>query len=180
MTPGGTPARPVPVPVPVPVSRSISWCTTPPGFGEGRRSMSASFTKQRTYDRETYLRARAAWDAGRFGPEWSDWRGLAGKAGIIFPPDGSIHDSWTDARPSQRAMVIRAIRETPRLLRWALTRPGVQSWGDVIEKLLEGRDLMGVEGDRRAEDWEAVKRGEDPVGIAEVMATIRDSLGAER
>jgi hypothetical protein len=141
--------------------------------------MSASYTKQRTYDRETYQRAMAAWEAGRFGPEWADWRGLAGKAGIIFPPDGTAHDSWSDPRPSQRAMVIRAIRETPRLLRWALTRPGVQSWGDVIEKLLEGRDFMGIEGDRREAEWDAVKRTPAPVRIGDIVATISDSLGGE-
>lgn len=139
--------------------------------------MSASFTKQRTYDRETYLRARDAWDAGRFGLEWPDWRGLAGKAGIIFPPDGSPDDSWSDPRPSQRALVYRAIRETPRLLRWALTRPGIQSWGDVIEKLLEGRDAMGIEGDRREAEWNAVKRTPAPVRIGDIVATIGDSLG---
>lgn len=137
-------------------------------------------TKVRTYDRETWQRAMAAWDAGRFSSEWADWRNLAGKAGIIFPPDGSPDDSWADARPSQRAMVVRAIRETPRLLRWALTRPGVSSWGDVIEHLLSGRDAMALEADTREAEWNAVKRSPDPVGIGDVMSTLRDSLGVER
>ena len=139
--------------------------------------MTGSFTKQRTYDRETYIRARDAWDRGRFGSEWSEWRGLAGKAGIIFPPDGTADDSWSDPRPSQRAMVIRAIRETPRLLRWALTRPDVASWGDVIEHLLRGRDQLGLEATRREEDWTVAKSGMTKAG--DVLATIRDSLGME-
>jgi hypothetical protein len=141
--------------------------------------MTGSFTKTRTYDRETFLRARDAWDAGRFGPEWSDWRGLAGKAGIIFPPDGSLDDSWTDAKPSQRAIVIRAIRETPRLLRWALTRPGVASWGDVIEKLLDGRDRMGMDADAAERQWDTVKRSRPPVSVADILGTVRDSLGVD-
>ncbi len=138
--------------------------------------MNESFTRQRTYDRETWNRARAAWDAGRFGSEWADWRNLAGKAGIIFPPDGSPDDSWSDASPSQRALVIRAIRETPRLLRWALTRPGVHSWGDVIEHLLTGRDRLALDADQRSEEWDTIKRGDAPVRLGAVLATITDSL----
>jgi len=138
--------------------------------------MSASFTKQRTYDRETWNRAAAAWRSGAFGPEWPDWRNLAGKAGIIFPPDGSPDDSWSDASPSQRALVIRAIRETPRLLRWALTRPGVHSWGDVIEHLLTGRDRLALDVDQREEEWTTIKRGDAPVRLGAVLATVVDSL----
>jgi hypothetical protein len=133
-------------------------------------------TKVRTYDRETWNRADAEWRAGRFGPEWPDWRNLAGKAGIIFPPAGSPDDSWTDASPSQRAIVIRAIRETPRLLRWALARPGISSWGDVIEHLLSGRDRLGMDADRRADEWATVKRTDRPTRIGDVLAVVSDSL----
>lgn len=133
-----------------------------------------------TFDRATYLRARDAWDRGRFGSEWSDWRGMAGKRGILFPPDGSPEDSWSDAHPSQRAIVYRAIVETPRLLRWAIHRPGVTSWGDVIGHLLSGRDAMGLEADIRAGDWDRIKRGADPTRIADILGTISDSMGVER
>lgn len=136
-------------------------------------------TKVRTFDRETWLRADAAWRAGDFGPEWPDWRNLAGKAGIIFPPDGTATDSWSDARPSQRAIVVRAIRETPRLLRWALTRPGITSWGDVIGHLLTGRDALALDADQRADEWQAVKRGDAPVRLGDVLGTISNSLGVQ-
>ncbi len=139
-----------------------------------------SHTKQRTYDRATYNRSRDAWDSGRFGPEWPDWRNRAAKAGIIFPPDGTADDSWSDARPSQRAIVIRAIRETPRMLRWALSRPGVESWGDVIGHLLSGRDGLAMDADRRELDWSEVKRGDRPAPIGGVLATIVDSVGTKR
>ena len=139
--------------------------------------MTGSFTKQRTYDRETFNRARDAWDRGRFGSVWADWRGLAGKAGIIFPPDGTAEDSWSDPRPSQRALIYRAIVETPRLLRWALTRPGIVSWGDVIEHLLAGRDRMALEADEREAEWtlEKVRRGA-PQHISGTLAAVVDSL----
>jgi len=139
-----------------------------------------SHTKQRTYDHATYVRSRDAWDAGMFGAEWPDWRNIAGKAGIIFPPDGGPDDSWSDARPSQRAILIRAIRETPRMLRWALSRPGVESWGDVIGHLLRGRDGLAMDADRRELDWSEVKRGDQPAPIGSVLATIADSLGTQR
>lgn len=138
--------------------------------------MTGSFTKQRTYDRETWNRAMATWSAGRFGPEWAEWRLLASRSGIIFPPDGSPDDSWAAPRPSQRAMVIRAIRETPVLLRWALRQPGVDTWGDVIEKLLEGRDRMALEADEREHEWNAVKRSRPPVRLGETLAVVMDSL----
>ena len=136
-------------------------------------------TNTPTFDRETWQRAVAAWDAGRFGPEWSDWRRLAARAGIIFPPIGSPDDSWADARPSQRAMVVRAIRETPRLLRWALTRPGIRSWADVIEHLLTGRDAMALDADQRDAEWQATKarRTAPPEHIGGSLTTIVDSLG---
>lgn len=139
--------------------------------------MSESFTRQPRYDRETWQRAMAAWEAGRFGPEWADWRLLAARTGIVFPPDGTAQDSWSDPRPSQRAMLIRAIRETPRLLRWALTQPGVRSWGDVLEHLLTGRDRLGLDARQREEDWTVEKSAMTRAG--DVLATIRDSLGVE-
>jgi hypothetical protein len=137
-------------------------------------------TKVPTFDQETYVKAMAAWSEGGYGPEWSDWRLLAARAGIIFPPAGDASDSWSDPRPSQRAMVIRAIRETPRMLRWALSRPGVRTWGHVIEKLLEGRDAMGLEGDRREAAWFIEKRGEPPVPLAGVLDVVIDSIGGPR
>lgn len=133
-----------------------------------------------TFDRETWQRAMAAWEAGGFSSEWADWRRLAARAGIVFPPSGSAEDSWADARPSQRALVVRAMRETPRLLRWALARPGLRSWGDVLEHLLSARDELALDADAREREWRAVKRGEPPAPIADVVATLRDSLGAER
>ena len=142
--------------------------------------MSESYTKQPRFTKEVWLRACQAWDAGRFGREWADWRLLAAKEGVIFPPEGTPEDSWADGRPSQRAMIVRAIRETPRLLRWAIRRPGVASWSDVIENLLEGRDRLGLEADERERDWtlEKSRRGR-PVRIGEMLSVVGDSLGME-
>jgi hypothetical protein len=134
-------------------------------------------TKQRTYDQETWNRARAAWDAGRFGSEWADCRGQAAKAGIIFPPDGTPDDTWSDASPSQRALVIRAIRETPRLLRRAIGANGVRSWSDVIERLLLGRDLRLERVEDREIEWATTKaRRGSMTPIGETLRIVSDSL----
>lgn len=137
----------------------------------------SSYTRQRTYDQATYLRARDAWEAGRFGSEWNDWRNLAGKAGIIFPPAGTPDDSWGDESPSQRAILIRAIREQPRLLRRAITAGRVNSWSDVIERLLLGRDhLMGAV-EQREYDWSLTKaRRGGMVPLGEVLDPVLASL----
>lgn len=133
-----------------------------------------------TFDRDTWHRAMDAWAAGGFSPEWADWRLLAARAGVIFPPSGTAEDSWADARPSQRALVVRAMRETPRLLRWAIARPGVRSWGDVLEHLLSARDELALDAEAREREWRAVKRGEPPARLRDVLATIGDSLGGPR
>lgn len=134
-------------------------------------------TNVRTFDRETYLAARDAWDAGRFGSEWADWRNIAAKSGIIFPPTGTPDDSWSDESPSQRAILIRAIRETPRLLRRAIS--GASSWSDVIGRLLTYRDLMALEADQRVEDWQTTKRTPPMVPITDVLGVVIDSIGAQ-
>lgn len=127
---------------------------------------------RRTYSREDWLTAQAAWEAGEFSAEWKDWRHWAATEGtIIFPPDGTKWDSWDDDSPSQRAMLIRAIRETPTMLRRALR--GARSWAEVIERLLLDRDVLRTE---RAEDERQAAAGRqlDEPGRAEAMA----SLGA--
>lgn len=142
--------------------------------------MTETGTRQRTFDHATWLRARDAWDAGEFSPEWADWRLLASRRGIIFPPDGTRWDSVGDARPSQRAILIRAIRETPVLLRQALETRGVGSWGDVIGILLGGLREWGLEADLREHEWHEVKARKAPEHVGATLATIMDSLGVER
>jgi hypothetical protein len=94
--------------------------------------------------------------------EWKDWRHLAAmEAGIIVPPEGGRFDSWVEDNPSQLAMLTRAIRETPDLLRQAVLSPNVHSWSSVIAVLLRERDRLREEADERArreeELWERVK-----------------------
>jgi hypothetical protein len=110
-----------------------------------------SFTSRRhaLYTPEQMADARAAWDAGRFSDEWRLWRHLAAmEAGIIVPPKGDSYDSWDDDQPSERAQLIRAIRETPRALEAAIRAPNVHSWSAVIAQLVRRREGINADLDR--------------------------------
>ena len=94
----------------------------------------------RTFARAHWEAAQAAWVDGEFSPEWVAVRDLAVRYGILYPPNGSPDDSWDAAHPSQRAILIRAIRETPRLLADCIAHS--TSWRDVIAKLGRRRDRL--------------------------------------
>jgi len=92
----------------------------------------------RTFSRADWIAAQQAWDDGEFSEEWRTIRHQAALNGILYPPRGGRFDCWDDERPSQRAMLIRAIRETPLLLEQSVT--GSRSWSQVLDKLLAARD----------------------------------------
>jgi hypothetical protein len=134
---------------------------------------------ERTFKREDLDRARAEWEAGKFSDEWDSFRALAWRGGLIFPPDGTRWDSWEDDEPSQRAMLIRAIRETPELLEKSII--GAGSWGIVIGRLLKGRDDMREEV-LLAEKDDTWRRQDEPTGpqalrrLGEIVGRIQESV----
>jgi hypothetical protein len=133
----------------------------------------------RTYLRSEIEAARKAWDLGEFADEWKPWRRLASEGGLIYPPDGTRYDSWEDDSPSQRAILIRAIRETPALLRRSIV--GARSWGDVVARLVRGRDEIREDAALRDRDTEWRRRDElGPheaiLSLGAILGRIRDSL----
>ncbi len=92
----------------------------------------------RTFSRDQWNEAQALWDDGHFSDEWRNVRHAAAMRGILYPPAGDRFDSWEDDEPSQRAMLIRAIRETPTLLMAAIGRS--HSWGEVVAYVIRRRD----------------------------------------
>lgn len=102
----------------------------------------------KTYSREAWTDAQDAWDDGEFSDEWREARHTMAMQGCIFPPSGTRWDSWEDDAPSQRAVLIRAIRESPDLLRQSMK--GASSWSVVIERLMRRRDAWRAE--MRAEE----------------------------
>ena len=128
---------------------------------------------RRLYTASQLAESRVAWDTGHFSDEWRDWRHMAAmQAGIIVPPEGTEWDSWSDDEPSQRAMLIRAIRETPALLSAAIRSPGVHSWAAVIAVLLRGRDERRADRDREA-TWQERGRTWEPTPQEAAMALTR-------
>jgi hypothetical protein len=136
----------------------------------------------RTFDRATYYASRQAWDDGDFSEEWKDTRHQAAMRGIIFPPNGTKWDSWEGDSPSQRAILIRAIRETPNLLRQCIER--ASDWNGVIGLLTSRRDelredgyLWDTEDDREREDRPSHR--EAVTTLANILERIATSRGIE-
>lgn len=127
----------------------------------------------RTFTRSDLDAANRAWDEGEFSSEWRDIRHKAAMGGLIYPPSGTRFDSWDDDSPSQRAILIRAIRETPRLLERCLI--GAPSWSVVISRLTRARDDLRL-------DLERVPASEHPthheavMTLASILKRLGDSL----
>lgn len=132
----------------------------------------------RTFTRSELEDSRAAWDAGDFSSEWRHVRHKAAMGGIIYPPNGSKWDSWEDDSPSQRAMLIRAIRETPTLLDRCIV--GARSWSEVITRLTSARDEWRSDLDEK--DRDELYRRDVPSHSESVrsIAAILDRIGDAR
>lgn len=129
----------------------------------------------RTYSRADWAAAQEQWRD--FSSEWREVRHQAAMRGLLYPPAGTALDSWEDDKPSQRAILIRAIRETPALLQNAISRS--RSWGDVIAQLVRARDDWR---DRLNAEDRAVEREKadwpDHREAAMTVKAILDRIGA--
>jgi len=119
----------------------------------------------RTFSRANWQEAQALWREGEFSDEWKPYRHEAAMRGMLYPPTGTKYDGWDEDEPSQRAVLIRAIRETPQALHLAIARS--HTWSQVIAILLGQRDAA-------AEDSRFVDRVE--VGHIESAATLKSIL----
>jgi hypothetical protein len=135
----------------------------------------------RSFSRSDWEASLRAWSEGDFSEEWRPYRHQAAMKGMIFPPDGTNLDSWDDDRPSQRAIIIRAIRETPGVLRQAIDRS--KNWSEVIAYVLRRRDEFRAQmNDREADelrdrDAYAPTPRQASAAIAEILGRIADSSG---
>jgi hypothetical protein len=133
----------------------------------------------RTFAASDWVAAQAAWSEAELGTEWAELRRRAALRGLIYPPNGSRWDSWDDDSPSQVAIVIRAIRETPDLVLSCVDRS--TSWGEAIGLLIEARDRWQRDQKRRvAADelhWAATK-ARDRAQAAAVMSRIDAAMAS--
>jgi hypothetical protein len=123
----------------------------------------------RTFSRADWDASQAEWTAGQFSDEWRDYRHEAAMKGMIYPPTGSRHDSWDDDSPSQRAILIRAIRETPDLTHSAIERSS--SWSAVIAYILARRDEWSADLD--AKDREIARQRDREANPREAVLSLR-------
>jgi len=133
-------------------------------------------TELRTFRRADLDEANQRWQAGRFSDEWKPFRHEAAMRGFIFPPDGDRFDSWEDEQPSQRAVLVRAIRETPRLLAACIDRS--RSWGEVIARLIPAIEGFRDEAWRQTRQLERDRDQPGPRESTVAIKRILDRIGA--
>lgn len=134
----------------------------------------------RTFGRDAWDEAQELWRTGEFSDEWRVTRHQAAMRGMLYPPEGTRFDSWDDDAPSQRAMLIRAIRETPSMLAIAISKS--RTWGEVIAYLIRRRDDWRAEMDARARlvDFEKTTPRQAMMSIAAIFDRIDESRGPDR
>jgi len=132
----------------------------------------------RTYSRDAWNEAQDLW--ADFSTEWRNVRHQAAMRGILYPPSGTKWDSWEDENPSQRAILIRAIRETPKLLNACVARGS--SWSEIIAALLRARDDWRDEIDEKDRRAATSRREENPTHREAVqsIAAILDRIDGAR
>ncbi len=133
----------------------------------------------RTFSRDHWNEAQDAWRDGDFSDEWKPYRHQAAMRGMIYPPEGTQWDSWDDDEPSQRAMLIRAIRNTPTLLHEAIEHS--RAWGEVVAYIIRRRDEWSEmastrqrDAERRKADLEADPK-EATMALKAIVQRIADS-----
>lgn len=130
----------------------------------------------RTFSKETWNAAQQAWSEGGYGREWRDVRHAAAMKGMAHPPEGSAEDPWEATKPSQRAIVYRALDETPVLLMSCIRRSS--TWSEVIAKLIQRRDQWREElreRDIRQPADDAPTHGEAAMTIKQILNRIGES-----
>lgn len=127
----------------------------------------------KSFSAEHWRRARTAWLEGEFSEEWIPFRDAAREAGILYPPEGTNLDSFEADFPSQRAILIREIRDRPKALLAIIRRS--RSWNDVVAACMTGlaqlREDVGLDEAPNLGVTRSAKRAD-----AEALGSILDRL----
>ena len=114
----------------------------------------------RTYTPGVWFAARAAWDDGSFGTEWSEVRRLSWNSGFPFPPAGGVTDDPEAAHPSPRAIIWRSLDDRPGPTADIVATS--RSWSEVITRIIRVTTYLRAEADRRERAATARKAIETP------------------
>lgn len=132
----------------------------------------------RTYDRSTFMAARAAWEQGDYGWQWQAIRRIAAERGFIYPPSGTAHDDREAEKPSQRAVVWRALQDNPGRLEAIVRR--ARSWNEVVERVIGLEASLRTDADyaERDEQWDRrdnADHRESVRTLGQILQRIEDS-----
>lgn len=128
----------------------------------------------RTYRRADLDAAEEAWSD--YSSEWNVCRAEAAARGMLYPPSGSKFDSTEDPRPSQRAIVYRAMVDTPDTLLDAIRSSS--SWSDVVRKVMWDLDTRREDADLRERElaWERRHYRGPMESIGALLTKFKDSM----
>ncbi len=128
----------------------------------------------RTYSRSDFEAARAAWSD--FDGTWEFHRRLAADRGMLYPPSGTRWDDIDDPKPSQRAIVYRAMTDTPLALTEAIRASS--SWSQVIHRLLLDIEHRREDASLAEKDaaWDRRQYRGPMEPIATIFGRLRDSM----
>ncbi len=132
----------------------------------------------KTYSRDAFLAARRAWAEGGFGADWEPFRDIAAQRGFLWPPNGTDSDDRDAGSPSQRAIVWRAICDTPRWL--AETMRHCDSWSMVVGAILAHEEGMREDATYRERDADGEREFRRVYGSMTAAGTIIGNLRAGR
>lgn len=132
----------------------------------------------RTFDRPTFMAAKAAWEDGEFGWQWQPIRRLAAERGFIYPPSGTRHDDREVESPSQRAIVWRALEDNPTELLRIVRRS--RSWSEVVDQIigLESRLRVDLDDRDREVAWDKADQADYRESVKSLAAILERIDGA--
>lgn len=126
----------------------------------------------RTFSRAEWQAAQQAWDAGGYGWRWQAIRRAAAERGFIYPPCGSAEDDRDAEKPSQRAILWRALEDNPVALVAMVGRS--RSWSQVVDAVIGLEDRLRADA-READAIDLYERADDPTH-KEATMTLGDIL----
>jgi hypothetical protein len=132
----------------------------------------------RTFDRATFLAAKAEWESGEFGWQWQRIRRIAAEQGFIYPPTGSRHDDRDSEQPSQRAIIWRALEDNPTELEAIVRR--AKSWSGVVDRIIGLESRLRTDADYADRDREFDDPRPDHKQAVHSLAAILERLEASR